>query len=102
MVTRVTGPNGRYGDVNYDTSYAQLPTSETIYTQGCGQGALILGASAYDRGFAKVTIAVDMQNQPTKVDYDAFGRTITPRKPNPELRPMTRTTRSWTRKVSNV
>ena len=82
--TRVEGANGRCGDVSYDLAYAQFPASETVYTQGCGQGALVLRASAYDRGFAKVTIAIDMQGQPTKVDYDAFGRTIGLHKPNPD------------------
>lgn len=80
---RVSGPNGRCGDVSYDTDYAQLPTSEVLYKSGCGGDDFLNLAASYDRGFGKVTIAIDMQGQPTKAVYDGFGRTIELTKPDP-------------------
>ena len=80
---KVEGANGRCSSVNYDSTYAQLPVSETVYREaGCKSG-LVMGATAYDRGLGLVTIAVDINGQPTKVDYDGFGRTSALYKPSP-------------------
>jgi RHS repeat-associated protein len=81
-LTRETGPSQRCRDVGYDETYAELPSSEKIFTDGCDNQFLQTGA-AYDRGLSLVALAIDMQGQPTKVEYDAFGRLSALTRPHP-------------------
>ncbi|MGC4069838.1 MAG: RHS repeat-associated core domain-containing protein [Polyangiaceae bacterium] len=80
--TRVTGAGGRCTDLTYDTAYASLPVTETVYAGAGCSNPLGMQASAYDRGLGLVTIAVDINSQTTKVEYDGFGRTKALYKPN--------------------
>ncbi|MBK8997997.1 MAG: RHS repeat-associated core domain-containing protein [Myxococcales bacterium] len=79
---RETAPNNRCRDVTYDPAYETLATVETIYTGGCGVGALATGA-AYDRGFGLVTTVVELSTRQTRVAYDAFGRLSQLTRPHP-------------------
>ncbi|HEY5955401.1 MAG TPA: RHS repeat-associated core domain-containing protein, partial [Polyangiaceae bacterium] len=83
--TRVKGVNGRCTDLVYHEAFKQFPTSETVYREAnCKpESALVMGASTYDRGLGLVTLAVDLNSQPTKVGYDGFGRTAALWKPSP-------------------
>ncbi len=85
-MTAQTAPNGRCRSVVYDTPYAQLATTETVYagTLSGGCGAVALQASAaYDRGLALVTQVQDLHNELTHVIYDGFGRLSSLFKPDP-------------------
>jgi RHS repeat-associated protein len=79
--TKVTGPNGRCSEVSYDSLYGQLPVTETLYRKANCSDPIGMQASAYDRGLGLVTIAVDINGQSTKVEYDGFGRTVALYKP---------------------
>ncbi len=83
LLTQETGVNDRCRSVGYDSVYASLPTLETIYTGGCGVNPLSTSA-AYDRGFGLIRTAVDMQGQPTAVNYDEFGRLKALFRPEPQ------------------
>jgi RHS repeat-associated protein len=84
-VTRESGPNGRCRDVHFETSYAQLPDSETLFVNGCDSTtpAPLTTGAAYDRSLAQVTMVVDIQSQPTQIAYDGFGRMTALTRPHP-------------------
>ncbi|MCC6216035.1 MAG: hypothetical protein IT376_14310, partial [Polyangiaceae bacterium] len=83
-VVRERGAEGRCRDVTWDPLFAELPIGETIYTGGCGVGAL--GSSAeHDRGLRAAVRVVDARGQPTAVEYDAFGRLVALTRPHPEV-----------------
>ncbi len=74
-----TGVEGRCRSVSYDTAYAQLPISETTFagsvgTNGCGTRALTTDGVVYDRGMELITNAQSLTRQPSRFDYDSFGR----------------------------
>ncbi len=75
--------NGRCSDMRWDEAYAQLPTSETVYTDAGCQHPLVTEGRAYDRGLALLTVAVDMQQQVTTIRYDEFGRLTELTRPSP-------------------
>lgn len=77
-VTSTRAPPDRCRIVAFDLQYSELPVSETILAgdrgpNGCGTRALTTTA-IYDRGFALLTNLFGITNQPTKLDYDGFGR----------------------------
>jgi RHS repeat-associated protein len=85
---RTTGPNGRCREISFEstntTGYAQLPTSETVYTTaGCTGSSLVTQATAFDRALSKPTVIVDVTGQATTVVYDELGRLSSITKPNP-------------------
>lgn len=86
QVNKATGPNGRCRTVAFDDAvqgYQQLATLETIFTTpGCTGSSLTTGA-AYDRGYAKVTVATDSAAQDLKISYDALARLATFTRPRP-------------------
>ncbi len=84
-LSRETGPNARCRNVDYDEEYDQLATIETIFTQGCDQPGALDTTAIYDRGFALVSMVLDMQHQPTKIEYDGFGRLTQLTRPHPGL-----------------
>ena len=75
---QTTGALSRCRDVSYASDmFSSFLTGETIHTSGgcASSGLAALTASAsYDRGFAVVTLATDLQLQPTKVVYDSLAR----------------------------
>jgi RHS repeat-associated protein len=83
-LTRETGPNGRCRDISYEATleglgYAQLPTSELTYVDGCPPPGIppdsaLVTTAMYDRALALVTTVVDMSRQTSTVQYDQFGR----------------------------
>lgn len=72
-------PLGRCRSTTLDTTYADLPLSETIYggaidaSTGCG--ALQFTTSAtYDRGLSLLLTSQNITGQPAQFAYDGFGR----------------------------
>ncbi len=82
-LTKETGANDRCRTIGYDSVFASLPTLETIYTGADCTNPLSTSA-AYDRGLGIITQAVDMQGQPTAVQYDELGRLSALFRPEPE------------------
>jgi len=86
-LNKVTEPNGRCRIVSYDdaaTGYQALATAETVYsTPGCTGAGAITTAAAYNRGYAKITVATDSAGQAVTVTYDGLGRVTTFTRPRP-------------------
>lgn len=81
---RQQGANQRCRDVSYDPVYSELPVSETQFVNGCDSAnPLTTKVDAYDRGLGAPILVHDFANQPTKVDYDGFGRIVRLFKPDP-------------------
>src|SRR6478736_3480377 len=90
--TDFDGPavNGRCRDISYDSDlYGMLPVRETAHIRGgcSSDGADVLNTLAlpYDRGLALPLVVTDMQGQPTRVEYDAFGRLSALYRPKPDV-----------------
>jgi RHS repeat-associated protein len=85
-VTFETGANGRCRAQQFDASYAQLPTLETIYVGAssgtCGSVALTTMAG-YDRACAAVSSTTDLHGEISLVSYDSFCRIVSMTKPDP-------------------
>ena len=72
LVQRGTG-NNRCESFGYDGSFDLLPTSHSVYPQGCGTTPLTTSLG-YDFGFAKKTTAMLPSGSTTFWKYDGFGR----------------------------
>jgi RHS repeat-associated protein len=88
----VTGqrmPLGRCRTILFDPDYATLPVRETVFggaldaQTGCGQHAFVTEA-LYDRGLTRVLSVTSVTGQPSRFDYDAFGRLIAKTFADPE------------------
>jgi RHS repeat-associated protein len=88
------GVNNRCREVGYDTAFAQVPLAETIYAGAagsdashygyhCGGQALTTNVETFDRGLGLVTLVRDLHNEPTKAEYDPFGRLTALTRPSP-------------------
>lgn len=74
--------------VELDPQYAELPIRETIFagppgTDGCGERELTVTAT-YDRGFGLLTTHTSITNQPSRFDFDTFGRLVAETYADPE------------------
>jgi RHS repeat-associated protein len=87
-------PNGRCRAIKYEAalgslSYAQLPSREILYRDGCPAVVGDEPASAfatiatYDRGFGSLDSVTDFAVQRSVISYDGFGRLATVTKPLP-------------------
>jgi RHS repeat-associated protein len=96
-------PNGHCRAIKYEAtlgalSYAQLPSREILYRDGCplslgDEPASALGTiSTYDRGFGAMDSLTDVNVQRAVVTYDAFGRFSSTTKPLPGGEAITATT----------
>jgi RHS repeat-associated protein len=85
-LTAQSAPNGRCRTIVYDSPFAQLPTTETVYvgpqSGSCGSVAL-QAMAAYDRGLGVATDVQDIHNELTHVTYDGLGRLTSLYKPDP-------------------
>jgi RHS repeat-associated protein len=78
-VTSQRSPLNRCRDVEFETQYRDLAYAETTFTgaldaaSGCGAVALRTTAT-YDRGWGLLVTSQDMTGQPSRFDYDGFGR----------------------------
>lgn len=80
-VTSTKGNNGHCASIALDAQYAQFPVSETIYAgtaqgTGCGDRTFTTLVTLYDRGMETILQARSINNQPSKYDYDGFGRLL--------------------------
>ncbi|MCA9598569.1 MAG: DUF2380 domain-containing protein [Myxococcales bacterium] len=87
-LTRESAPTGMAGDercrdVDYDPLYAQLPTKETLYVAGCDSANPLMTSASYDRGFEVMAVALDMNTEPTTMEYDEFARLTRVLRPDP-------------------
>src|SRR5690606_28077725 len=80
----VPAPHDRCAEVGYDSAYAQLAISETIYTGGGCSGTNLTTGAAHDYGLGVVTLALDFTLQPTRAEYDSFGRVTALYQPHPD------------------
>jgi RHS repeat-associated protein len=78
-VTDRRAPLGRCRAVVLDPIYADLPVEETTYggaldaATGCGQRAFTASAT-YDQGLSVILTSQDITGQPSKFEFDRFGR----------------------------
>jgi len=77
----------------YDPAFAQLPTSQTVYTHGCG-GAALTNSTVYDRGFEVATMTIAPNGATSTAVYDTFGRVTQTFASAPNLPGMPETTPS--------
>ncbi len=88
-VTGQRKPLGGCSTTSFDTAYAELPVGETTFggaldvSTGCGEHAFVIQAD-YDRGWSQVVSATSVNGQPTRFDYDGFGRLIAQTFADPE------------------
>jgi RHS repeat-associated protein len=86
----VRGANHRCRAVVPDSLYAEFPVREVVYggplstETGCGERAFATTAE-YDRGLGVVLSVGLIAGQPTKLQYDGFGRITAKFVPNPDL-----------------
>lgn len=100
LLTREQAPNSndfehpattaRCRDISYESDlYAEFAVRETIHLRGgCdGDGSDVLNTVAlpYDRGLGAPAVVWDMQDQPTRVEYDEFGRMTALYRPKPDV-----------------
>ena len=81
-VVRATGPNAHCTDYAYDIPYKQLPTATTVYSGGCGVGAVVT-SQTFTRQFAVPNMAMDAAGAMATVDYDDLGRPSQAKQPDP-------------------
>ncbi|MBI2389823.1 MAG: hypothetical protein HYV09_09545 [Deltaproteobacteria bacterium] len=97
-LTFAAGANGRCRSVEYDATYSDLATRETVYVGpatsyafagasfSCGN-VLLVATADYDRGLELITVVTDVRDEKSKVDYDGFGRVVALYKPDPKRDP---------------
>ncbi|MCU0692634.1 MAG: FG-GAP-like repeat-containing protein, partial [Polyangiaceae bacterium] len=82
---RSTAPNGRCGDTDVDSAYAQLVVREVAFAgprQGqCGTRQLVTGAE-YDRGAEQIRKITSFNGEVSSALYDDFGRVVAVFKPD--------------------
>jgi len=83
-VRRIEQPGGRCRGVQYDESFADLPTSVAVYTNGCENEPLTTLAK-FDRGLGKPLMTTTPDGGVSTVEYDPFGRTHLQFAPNPDI-----------------
>ncbi len=71
---------GRCRSVVFDPDYASLPVEEAVFggsiaPSGCGELEFKTEAT-YDRGLSLVLTTTDITGQPSRFDYDGFGRLL--------------------------
>jgi len=74
--------------VELDPEYAELPVSETIFggpegIDGCGEREFTVTAT-YDRGFGLLETHTSITGQPSRFDFDHFGRLVAETYTDPE------------------
>ncbi len=72
----------RCRQISYDTAFADLPVTETIFRGGCGTAPLTTQAD-FDRGFELASEVRDWNAQPARMTYDHFGRLTALTRPLP-------------------
>ncbi|WP_394847084.1 hypothetical protein LZC95_06400 [Pendulispora brunnea] len=82
---RVKNATGiRCADTAYDKDYGELPIAKTVYTGGCGVGALTT-TTGYDRGLEVVTAITEPTGAVSTTTYDGWGRPTATYAPDPEI-----------------
>src|SRR6185436_12461700 len=86
-VTDTRAPVGRCSSVTLDSDYAEFPVQDVILggnvvASGCGERQFVTTA-AYDRGLSKVLSATSATGQPSRFDYDGFGRLVAETRADP-------------------
>ncbi len=72
----------RYGEVVYDTAYAQFPETERLATDRNGSTmSFLTTAGQWDRGLGVLNSVTDPNGEVTNVGYDGFGRVTYVRAP---------------------
>jgi RHS repeat-associated protein len=79
-VTASKGAPDRCRSVEFDTDYAELAVGETVFgaapgSGGCGERPFSTRA-VYDRGFGLAVASEGVTGEPTRFDFDGFGRVI--------------------------
>lgn len=69
-----TGANGQCTSIGYDALFSELPTSTTVYVNGCGSPGGLVTTHKFDRGSRRVTWEVAPGGQTSMAKYDDFGR----------------------------
>jgi RHS repeat-associated protein len=82
-------PNRRCREVSYGDSdvYAEFAIRETLHTGGnCSSvdNTALSTIALYDRGLGQPVSVLDMQNQPSRVEYDGLGRFSALYRPKPD------------------
>lgn len=76
------GQTERCRQISYDTAFADLPVTETIFRGGCGTAPLTTQAD-FDRGLELASEVRDWNAQPARMTYDHFGRLTALTRPLP-------------------
>lgn len=82
--------NGGCRTITYDTTYAQLPITETLFVNGCGSTALATNVNTYDRGLAVPLQVTDANGQVSRFEFDGFGRLTATYRPGNTAVPSTK------------
>jgi RHS repeat-associated protein len=72
-LTQLSTTNGRCAGASYDTTFALLQTSSSIYRNGCGVNPLTT-TTVYDSSIQMPTMVVPPSGQTSTMQYDNFGR----------------------------